>query len=210
MSNDKWNDHQKNVHEMKTSSCCSRWESLRMENYPVWRWKPGAGKLVRGGLGGFHWRVAQRMESYHFAKLQVVKRRRGELLPLPRSGTGALQSPAPNAWGQMVQGGLSLHQITTKSTAVRNLFIEENQNFTRNKNNWEFMMNDDRDDDVDATNQEEHPLLVMMTMTMVTVMVMMMLMKLTKKNILCWYPFLDSFWRQPSRTNSRPDCTRLS
>ena len=60
----------------------------------------------------------------------------------------------------MVQGGLSLHQITTKSTAVRNLFIEENQNFTRNKNNWEFMMNDDRDDDVDETNQEEHPLLV--------------------------------------------------
>ena len=86
----------------------------------------------------------------------------------------------------MVQGGLSLHQITTKSTAVRNLFIEENQNFTRNKNNWEFMMNDDRDDDVDATNQEEHPLLVMMRMIMVTVMVMVMVMKLTKKNTLCW------------------------
>ena len=43
-------------------------------------------------------------------------------------------------------------------------------------------MNDDRDDDVDATNQEEHPLLVMMRMIMVTVMVM----KLTKKNTLCW------------------------
>ena len=27
--------------------------------------------------------------------------------------------------------------------------------------------------------------------------------KLTKKNILCWYPFLDNFCRQPSRMNSR-------
>lgn len=33
---------------------------------------------------------------------------------------------------------------------------------------------------------------------------------LTKKNILCWYPFLESFCKHPSRMKTRNGCTRFS
>ena len=48
---------------------------------------------------------------------QELVRRRGLPSPAPNE-EGASPPPAPNACGQMVQGGPSLHRMTTKSTAA--------------------------------------------------------------------------------------------